>query len=60
MPTLSLAFRGYGPDSGVELSSSPGGKEENTGAVSKFRDKLTTGTVAVIWTEPVKSLRPRN
>ena len=38
-------------------SSSPGGKEENTGAASKLSDRVTMGTVEVISSDPVKLLR---
>ena len=44
---------------GVEGSSSPGGKEENTGNASKLSDKLTMGTEETICIEPVKLLTPR-
>ena len=53
--------RGTGPplvDHCVASSSSPGGKEENTGAASKFSDKLTMGTVEVTSSDPLKLLRP--
>ena len=38
-------------------SSSPGGKEENTGAASKLSDRLTMGSVEVTSSDPVKLLR---
>ena len=36
---------------------SPGGKDENTGKASAFRDSVTMGAVAVICTDPLKLLR---
>ena len=44
----------------AEASSSPGGKEENTGAASKLSDRLTMGSVEVTSSDPVKLLRPNN
>ena len=37
---------------------SPGGREENTGAASKFSDRLTMGSVEVISSDPLKLGRP--
>ena len=40
----------------AEASSSPGGKEENTGAASKLSDRLTMGSVEVTSIDPSDGL----
>ena len=47
-----------GLGTGAAASSSPGGKEENTGAASEWIDRLTMGSVEVTSRDPVKLLRP--
>ena len=43
----------------AEASSSPGGKEENTGSASKLSDRLTMGSVEVTSIDPVQGSRPQ-
>ena len=53
--------RGTGPpqvDHCAEASSSPGGKEENTGSASKLSYRLTMGSVEVSSIDPVKLVGP--
>ena len=53
--------RGTGPPQGdhcAEASSSPGGKEENTGSASKLSYRLTMGSVEVSSIDPVKLVGP--
>ena len=49
---------GLDTGTGAAASSSPGGKEENTGAASEWIDRLTMGSVEVTSRDPVKLLRP--
>ena len=52
-------WRSSCPVAGItDKSTSPGGKEENTGSASKFSDRLTMGTVKVTSSDPVKLARP--
>ena len=55
---MFLQQSGRYPDHCAEASSSPGGKEENTGSASKLSDRLTMGTEEVTSIDPVKLVRP--
>ena len=60
MPVVEVTCTGIWldlTDHCAEASSSPGGKEENTGAASKLSDRLTMGSVEVTSSDPVKLLR---
>ena len=45
-------------DHGADSTTSPGGNEENTGAASKLRDRLTMGSIEVTSSDPVKLVKP--
>ena len=63
MPVVEVTCTGIWldlTDHCAAASSSPGGKEENTGAASKLSDRLTMGSVEVTSIDPVKLVRPNN